>query len=222
MSEPVPATPQSDAVLAGEAHEKRVAAERNTQFVELRDRAQALLAAVKGRPGVCRNEDWQRIFQLAKLNYQSGRFLIEQLGAERYLEPELMATLAQLRRDLLVGIENPSAADTMTADSAIIAYHNMLRVQGWIGNLCLVVERKLFGQEPLNQFHGHTVGKQLTEEIRRLEEVMLPLLERCHRMMTKSITQLEARRGRGAKTSVTVNQAGQVNVDCAVSNEVSL
>jgi hypothetical protein len=49
----------------------------------------------------------------------------------------------------------------MMADSAIIAYCNMLRVQGWIGNLCLVVERDLFGQAPLNELHGHTVGKQL-------------------------------------------------------------
>jgi hypothetical protein len=130
-----------------------------------------------------------------------------------------MATLAQLRRDLLAGIENPSAADTMTADSAVIAYHNMLRVQGSIGNLCLVVERKLFGQEPLNQYHGYTVGKQLTEEIRRLEEIMLPLLERCHRMMGKSISHLEARRRRNTSAAVMVNQAGQVNVDCAVLND---
>jgi hypothetical protein len=219
MSEPVPATPQSDAVLAGKAHEKHVAVEFNAQFQEMRDQAQALLAAVKGRRGVYRDEDWQRIFQQAKLSYESGRFLIEQLGAERYLEPELMATLAQLRRDLLVGIEDPTAADTMMADSAIIAYHNMLRVQGWIGNLCLVVERKLFGQEPLNQFHGHTVGKQLTEEIHRLEDIMLPLLERCHRMMVKSLSHLEARRrGNTSSAAVTVNQAGQVNVDCAVMN----
>jgi hypothetical protein len=97
----------------------------------------------------------------------------------------------------------------------------MLRVQGWIGNLCLVVERELFGQAPLNELHGHTVGKQLTNEIVRLEEVLMPLLERCHRMMARSIAHLDARRGRGAKTSVTVSQAGQVNVDCAVSNEVT-
>jgi hypothetical protein len=107
------------------------------------------------------------------------------------------------------------------ADSAILAYRNMLRVQGWIGNLCIVVERDLFGQAPLNELHGHAVGKQLTNEIARLEEVLMPLLERCQRMMVRSLAHLEARRGRGAKTSVKVSQAGQVNVDCAVSNEVA-
>ena len=45
---------------------------------------------------------------------------------------------AQLRKNLLVGIENPTAADTMSADIAIIPYRNLLRVQGWIG-LCHVV-----------------------------------------------------------------------------------
>jgi len=174
------------------------------------------LAAVKGRRGVQREEGWQRIFLGAKINYESGRFLIEQLGAERYLEPELMATLTQLRQGLLAGIENPTAADTMMVDSAIIAYRNLLRVQGWIGSLCLTVERELFGQAPLDELHGHTVGKQLTQEIARLEQVLMPLLERCHRMMAKSFAHLETRRGKPPPpATVMVGQAGQVNVDCA-------
>jgi hypothetical protein len=187
-----------------------------TQHQELRDQAQSLLAAVKGRRGVQREEGWQRIFLGAKINYESGRFLIEQLGAERYLEPELMATLTQLRQGLLAGIENPTAADTMMVDSAIIAYRNLLRVQGWIGSLCLTVERELFGQAPLDELHGHTVGKQLTQEIARLEQVLMPLLERCHRMMAKSFAHLETRRGKPPPpATVMVGQAGQVNVDCA-------
>jgi len=65
-----------------------------------------------------------------------------------------MATLAQLRKDLLVSIKNPTAADTMSADITIIAYRNLLRVQGWIGSICLTVERELFGQAPLDHFKG--------------------------------------------------------------------
>jgi hypothetical protein len=110
----------------------------------------------------------------------------------------------------------------MVADSAILAYRNMLRVQGWIGNLYLVVERELFGQAPLNKLHGHTVGKQLSNEIVRLEEVLMPLLERCHRIMARSIAHLDSRRAKLATTSVTVGQAAQVNVDCAVMNKVGM
>jgi hypothetical protein len=50
---------------------------------------------------------------------------------------------------------------------------------------------------------------------------MMPLLERSHRMMAKSFAHLEARRGKATATSVTVAQAGQVNVDCAVMNRRS-
>jgi hypothetical protein len=58
---------------------------------------------------------------------------------------------------------------------------------GWIGNLALAVEGQLFGQEPLNEIHGPQVGNCLEEQLRRLAEVMLPLQERTHRMMMRSL-----------------------------------
>lgn len=205
---------------AAEAFQRRIQKENNETFQELRDQAQAVLAAVKGSRAIRRPEDWEGMFRKAKIEYASGRFIVERLGAERLLEPELMATLVQLRQDLLAGIENPTAADSMSADTAIIAYRNLLRVQGWIGSLCLTVERELFGQAPLDQLQGPTVGARITEQIARLEEVLMPLLERCHRMMARSFAHLEARPGKGAKAaSVLVGQAGQVNVDCAVVNK---
>jgi hypothetical protein len=181
-------------IETAKAFENRIQEENNAQFQELRDQARATLAAVKGSRAIRSPQDWDAMCQKAKIDYDSGRFLLQRLGAERLLEPELMATLIRLRQEMLTGIQNPTAADTMTADMAIIAYRNALRVQGWIGNLCLAVERELFGQAPLDQFQGHTVGKQLTEQISRLEEVLMPLLERCHRMVAKSITHLETRR----------------------------
>ena len=48
----------------------------------------------------------------------------------------------------------------------------------------------LGAQEPLNQFHGPTVGAQLEQKLRRLEDHLL-LLERCHRMMARSFAHLE-------------------------------
>ena len=69
----------------------------------------------------------------------------------------------------------------------MIGYFNMLRTQRWIGDLCLVVERELFGQEPLNEIHGDKVGDRLEEQLRRLAEVMLPLQDRAARMMMRSL-----------------------------------
>jgi hypothetical protein len=203
-----------------QAHEKRVAAELNAQYEELREQAQALFAAVKGRRGIRSNADWQAIFKQAKLDQESGRFIIERLGAQRFLEPELMAALTLLRRELLAGLQQASAADRMMADSAVIAYYNMLRMQGWIGSLCLTVERELFGQAPLNEIHGPTVGNQLAEEIARLEDILIPLVDRCHRMMTRSLAALEARRSKPSLSPiVAIAQADQVNVDCGVMNK---
>ena len=55
----------------------------------------------------------------------------------------------------------------------------------------------------------------------RLEEVLMPLLERCHRVMARSFALLEARRSKGTPSaSVVVGQAGQVNVDCTVKTEI--
>jgi hypothetical protein len=205
---------------AAEAFQRRVQEENNAAFQELRDQAQAVIAAVKGSRAIRRPEDWEGMFRKAKVEYASGRFIVERLGAERLLEPELMATLIQLRQDLLAGIDNPTAADTMSADTAVVAYRNLLRVQGWIGSLCLTVERELFGQAPLDQLQGPTIGARITEQIARLEEVLMPLLERCHRMMLRSFAHLESRRGKSAPAaSVLVGQAGQVNVDCAVVNK---
>jgi len=203
--------------LSADEYERRAAAKLNALHQELRDQAQTLFAAVKGWRGVSTEADWQAICEQAKIDEENGRFLIQRLGARSFLEPELMATLGHLRKGLLEGIAQPGAADRMMADSAVIAYYNMLRVQGWIGSLCLTVERELFGQAPLSEIHGPTVGNQLAEEIARLEEVLMPLVDRCQRMMARSLAHLEARRSKSA-TLVTVGQAGQVNVDCAVVN----
>ena len=66
-------------------------------------------------------------------------------------------------------------------------------MQGWIGNVCLVVERDLFGQEPLNHIHGEQVGEKLADDIRRLENQMFPLIDRAHRMMMRSLAFLDGR-----------------------------
>ena len=46
------------------------------------------------------------------------------------------------------------AAAILAIDSALIGYANMMRLQRFIGNVCLTAERELFGQEPLSALHG--------------------------------------------------------------------
>ena len=141
---------------------------------------------------------------------------MEQLGAARYLDYEGAITLSHLRHQLLSRIEEPTMAEKMAADTAVLAYYNLLRMQGWIGNICLVVERELFGQEPLHELHGPLVGEKLADDLRRLESQMFPLLDRAHRMMMRSLVYLDGR-SKGGKAGVTV-QARQVNIASTVEN----
>jgi hypothetical protein len=84
-------------------------------------------------------------------------------------------------------------------DAAVIGYYNLIRTQRWIGDLSLVVERDLFGQEPLNADHGHIVGDRLEEQLRRLAEVMLPLQERAARIMMRSLDSIQFRNAKVRK-----------------------
>ena len=75
-------------------------------------------------------------------------------------------------------------------DTAVVAYYNFLRVQGWIGNSSLVFEGELFGRDPLYRVHGKIIVDELRGQIERLAEVMIPLQDRCHRMMIRSLDHL--------------------------------
>lgn len=179
------AVPEPEALA--EEHERRVRDEKNAQFKRLKDEARAIFGQVRGLPGVRSPMKWAAMLEKAGDEIGNGRFIVRQLGAERYLDPETVAVLITLRQNLLADMKQASAADIMMVDAAVIAYFNMLRVQGWIGNLSLVVERGLFGQAPLTEIHAEQTAKDLEEHLRRLSETMLPLQDRAHKMMARSL-----------------------------------
>ena len=145
---------------------------------------------VEGRPGVKSPPEWAKRLDQAGDDIGNGRFVVRYLGAERYLDAETVTVLVTLRQNLIAELPRPSTADLMMIDAAIVAYYNFLRVQGWIGNSALVFEGELFGQKPLSEIHGDMVGSRLREQLERLSEVILPLQDRCHRMMVRSLGQL--------------------------------
>ena len=171
----------------------------------------------RGYPGVQTLERWAEMLEEAGDTLGNGRFLVQQLGAGHYLDPRMVAVLillrqsllaererptaadimladsavlVTLRQNLLTERERPTAADIMLADSAVLAYYNMVRTQHWIGNLSLGVESELFGQAPLHQVHGPTVGARVRAELSELGEVMLPLQDRVQKMMVRSLDRL--------------------------------
>jgi hypothetical protein len=139
------------------------------------------MRAMQGWGQIRSVEEWQAACEDASKQYQSGRFIIERLGAEHFLDPQLMATLWQLRQDLLEEYGTASPAMTMVIHLAVMAYYNVLRVQGWIGDLTLSIEQELFAEEPLRvklrQQYGRQVeGFAVEEALRRLREHLLPTI----------------------------------------------
>jgi hypothetical protein len=113
------------------------------------------MRAMQGWGHIRSPQEWRTLCQEARQHYQSGHFLlIERLGAERFLDPQLMATLWQLRQDLMeeYGPDSPTA--TIAIDMAMMAYYNALRIQGWIGDLLLFIEHELFAEESQSQAAG--------------------------------------------------------------------
>lgn len=189
--ERLPADPVAEARAL--AHERKIKDAQKELFQKLKHDAQVIYGLTRGVPGVRSPEEWAKLLEKVGDELGNGRFIVRQLGAERYLDYKTVAALITLRQNLIADLDHAGAAEIMMVDAAVIAYYNMLRTQGWIGNLSLVVERELFGQEPLNEIHGPTVGDALEEQLRRLSDVILPLQDRSARMMLRSLEALRAR-----------------------------
>jgi hypothetical protein len=87
-------------------------------------------------------------------------FLLERLGAQRYLDPKLMATILSLRQRLRDEWAITSAAETMLVDLALLSYYDALRVQGWTDDLAVRIEHEFFGDDAFTEMarRGHRHG----------------------------------------------------------------
>ena len=197
---------------------QKARAEDQRRYTQLLWDARAVMRAMQGWQGIDRNTEagWRQACEEARQRYHSGRFLIERLGAERFLEPQLMAILWQLRQALVeeYGAEAPTA--TMLIDLAVMTYYNALRVQGWIGDLALHIEHHFFGQEgptaKLRQQWGSQVAGLVVEEsLQRLAEQLLPLFERANRQLIRNLQALRTLR-HGPAPAVAIGHAGHVNL----------
>src|SRR6266849_5380416 len=126
----------------------RAALEKDRQQArQLRWNTQATYRAMQGWQSVDSEEDWLKLCADSREQHESGQFLLERLGAERYLDPKLMATLLSLRQRLIAEGGITTAAEMMLVDLAVLNYYHALRVQGWIGDSALHIEHEVFGQD---------------------------------------------------------------------------
>jgi hypothetical protein len=194
---------------------QRALAERQERLVQ---ESQALLRAVDGWRGIETPEDWQRTIRQAAEDLDTGGFLIERIGGQRFVDPPLMAALAVLRRRLIDESGATTAAELMMTDAAVLAYYHTIRINGWVGTLMAATESELFGPSSLTakldrRFGPKTEvrGLKVEELMQRLTEQLLPLLDRANRMMLRNLKALSDAR-RPPSPNLNIGQAAQVNV----------
>ena len=201
LPEAVELTPEQLAELAeAQKREARYRQEWNAINAALRDNSMAVTRAMARwhrTPG-----ERERHTEQVLTQFESGAFLLDRLGAEGVMDQGLATVLLQFRRRLIEEYGDGPAA-LMLIDRAVAAYQDFIKVEGWIGNLALQIEHEFFGTRgPSANFqdrYGHTGGtiRGLTVEqhLARLRDELMPLAERCGRVMRDALASLEMLRG---------------------------
>jgi hypothetical protein len=130
--------------------------------------------------------------------FEDGSFLLNRIGAECVLDRDLAVVLLDLRRRLIDEYGKAPAA-MMLIDRAVSAYQNLIRVEGWVGNLALRIEHEFFGLKGPNADFRDRYGREgrsirglsVEEHIAHLREGLIPLAERCGRVMREALAALE-------------------------------
>ncbi len=181
---------------------------------QLFDEAQSLQRSLAGWGAVREPGEWLELRERAVADYESGRFLLTRLGAERHLDPEQVATLLHLRGRIIDEMHLTTGLELMLLDAALIAFRNMLLIEEWIGNLSLLVEHHLFRDEgptpKINRTNGRYQGLAAEDDARRLRDDLLPALDRASKNFVSAIKTLRDFHGTGV--NVTIAAVGQMNV----------
>ena len=195
LPEPVMLTPEQIAAQA-EAEER----DRQQQFEwaaiirALRDDSMAVFRAMRK----FRHESEEDYVERVLTSFEDGRFLINRLGAGCVLDQDLAVVLLDLRRQLMDEYGKAPAA-VMLIDRAVSAYQDFIRVTGWVGNLSIRIEHEFFGLNgPSADFRdrygreGRAIrGLSVEEHLAHLREGLIPLAERCGRVMREALAALD-------------------------------
>jgi hypothetical protein len=201
------------------ARVRQAKAAHRQAYDQFRRRSSAVYRAMEGWRGVTSEEEWLKICQDSRAEYESGRFLLERLGAERFLDPKLAATLWQRRQRLLEEREPATAAEALLADLTVCAYSNALRAQGWLGDLALRIEFDLFALNSPTRKNGYPTGGEWVVEdwIQRLADKVLPIIDRANRLVIRNLKAMQELR-QGVTPAVAIGRAEQVNVSTKQAN----
>jgi hypothetical protein len=141
----------------------------------------------------------------------SGEFFLARIGRIAHTDPSLTIALLVMRMRWIEEFHAVGMAEKILIDQALIALYHQLRLTELIGNAEARAEYQFFGDKPLkyeelDRRGGHQY--KVDEYLDRLREAQMPALDRCQRMVIRSLREL--RRYRDPR--LTIQHAEQVNV----------
>jgi hypothetical protein len=188
------------------------AADTRAKGEELQKCGRQIWRAMRQWNNVTTQEDWDQVVSQAKEDLDNGQFLINRLGGQLYLEPEVIAILLILRKGFIdmYGIKTP--AEYMLVDMTLIAYYNGLRAQRMLGDLATSIEHEFFGIDgprvKLKEKDGYVAdGFQVEDMLERAREQLQGMLERANRILIRNLRALRELQGGNL-----VIRADQVNI----------
>jgi hypothetical protein len=114
------------------------------------------------------------------------------------VDQDLAVVLLDFRRRLIDEYGGGPAA-MMLIERAVAAYQDFNRITGWTGNTALMIGAEFFGRDRprvgFRDSHGEIRGLTVEEYVKRLGQDLIPLAERCARVMREALAALEATRG---------------------------
>ena len=139
-----------------------------------------------------RKEDWETATELLEEDYRSGKFLMDNLGADRYVDSIVGMTMMLIRRDMIKDMQIETSAEIMLLDAALMANFNAIKLQRMFGDLVTQVERELFHDDmpSVNLKAGGSleINKyKLEEMLDRVSDKIMSLVERNNKMMVRNI-----------------------------------
>jgi len=201
LPEPVMELTSEQLATLAEAEERDRQRQREWASIvqALEDNSMAVFRAMRRFRSEGEPEQVERVLT----SFEEGRFLIDRMGAECAVDQDLAVVLLDLRHRLQAEYGN-GPATIMLVDRAVSAYHDFVRVTGWIGNLSIHIEHEFFGRDgPSAEFRdrygkeGYRIrGLSVEQHLSHLREGLLPLAERCGHVMREALAALEAVRAR--------------------------
>lgn len=151
--------------------------------------------------GKFRHEGEEEYVERVLTSFEDGRFLIDRLGAAGVVDQDLAVVLLDLRRRLTDEYGDTPAA-MMLIDRAVSAYQDFIRVTGWMGNLSIHIEHEFFGLNGPSADFRDRYGREgrpirdlsVEDHLAHLREGLIPLAERCGRVMREALAALETLR----------------------------